>query len=77
MRFSNSELTPERRKAAVCRLLEMHFKARVGHIGGNLSSLDAMLVVFHDFLIRSRQLHSVEGAFGGRAVHGALEHREA
>lgn len=50
MRFSNSELTPERRKAAVRRLLQMHFKARVGHIGGNLSSLDAMLVVFHDFL---------------------------
>lgn len=28
----------------------MHFEARVGHIGGNLSSLDAMLVVFHEFL---------------------------
>jgi transketolase len=48
--FANSELTPERRKAAIRRLLKMHFEARVGHIGGNLSSLDAMLVVFHEFL---------------------------
>jgi transketolase len=28
----------------------MHFEAKVGHIGGNLSSLDAMLVVFHEIL---------------------------
>jgi len=28
----------------------MHFEAGVGHIGGNLSSIDAMLVVFHEFL---------------------------
>jgi len=32
------------------RLLQMHFDAGVGHIGGNLSVLDAMLVVFHEFL---------------------------
>jgi transketolase len=32
------------------RLLRMHFEAGVGHIGGNLSSLDAMLVAFHEFL---------------------------
>jgi transketolase len=32
------------------RLLKMHFDSGVGHIGGNLSSLDAMLVVFHEFL---------------------------
>ncbi len=28
----------------------MHFDSGVGHIGGNLSALDAMLVVFHEFL---------------------------
>jgi transketolase len=28
----------------------MHFESAVGHIGGNLSALDAMLVVFHDWL---------------------------
>ncbi len=28
----------------------MHYESGVGHIGGNLSSLDAILVVFHEFL---------------------------
>jgi transketolase len=32
------------------RLLQMHFESGVGHIGGNLSALDAMLVVFHEHL---------------------------
>lgn len=32
------------------RLLRMHFEAGVGHIGGNLSALDAMLIVFHEYL---------------------------
>jgi len=30
-------------KQARARLLQMHFEARTGHIGGNLSALDAML----------------------------------
>jgi transketolase len=29
------------------RLLRMHFERRVGHLGGNLSALDAMLTVHH------------------------------
>jgi transketolase len=40
----------ERIKAAKLRLLKMHFKAGVGHIGGNLSCLDAMLTLFHEQL---------------------------
>jgi transketolase len=32
------------------RLLKMHADSKVGHLGGNLSALDAMLVVFHEFL---------------------------
>jgi transketolase len=32
------------------RLLQMHFESGVGHIGGNLSALDAMLIVFHECL---------------------------
>lgn len=32
------------------RLLQMHFESGVGHIGGNLSVLDALLVVFNEFL---------------------------
>jgi len=37
-------------KRAKLRLLDMHYASGVGHIGGNLSSLDAMLLVFHEFL---------------------------
>lgn len=36
--------------AARKRLLQMHFESGVGHIGGNLSALDAMLLVFNEFL---------------------------
>ena len=36
--------------AARKRLLQMHFDSGVGHIGGNLSALDALLVVFHEYL---------------------------
>jgi transketolase len=32
------------------RLLQMHFDAGVGHIGGNLSSLDSMMLLFHEFV---------------------------
>ncbi len=32
------------------RLLQMHFESGVGHIGGNLSALDAILIVFHEYL---------------------------
>lgn len=32
------------------RLLKMHYGSGVGHIGGNLSSLDAMMLVFHEIL---------------------------
>jgi transketolase len=32
------------------RLLQMHYESGVGHIGGNLSALDAMLIVFHEYL---------------------------
>ena len=43
-------ITPELLAAARRRLLRMHHESGVGHIGGNLSSLDAMLLVFHEFL---------------------------
>lgn len=32
------------------RLLQMHFESGVGHIGGNLSCLDFLLVLFNNFL---------------------------
>ncbi|HTB21275.1 MAG TPA: transketolase [bacterium] len=37
-------------RRAQARLLEMHFNAKIGHIGGNLSSLDALLVLHHSIL---------------------------
>lgn len=45
-------LSPQDFSSARKRLLQMHFESGVGHIGGNLSALDAMLVVFHEFLGR-------------------------
>ena len=45
-----TKLTAENFSAARKRLLQMHFESGVGHIGGNLSALDAMLVVFHEYL---------------------------
>lgn len=47
---SNTRLTAENFSAARKRLLQMHFDSGVGHIGGNLSALDAMLIVFHEYL---------------------------
>jgi transketolase len=32
------------------RLLQMHFESGVGHIGGNLSCLDAMMLIHHEYL---------------------------
>ena len=37
-------------KAARKRLVSMHFESGVGHLGGNLSCLDAVLLVFHEVL---------------------------
>jgi transketolase len=41
---------PELQKQARLRLLKMHFEAKVGHIGGNLSSLDAILYLHHNVM---------------------------
>jgi transketolase len=32
------------------RLIQMHYESGVGHIGGNLSAIDAMLLVFHEIM---------------------------
>ena len=47
---TKTRLTAEKFSAARKRLLQMHFDSGVGHIGGNLSALDAMLIVFHEYL---------------------------
>jgi len=43
-------LTPIKLSTARKRLIQMHFDSGVGHIGGNLSSLDAILLVFYEYL---------------------------
>lgn len=46
----DGQLTAQDFVAARKRLLKMHFESGVGHIGGNLSALDALMVVFHEHL---------------------------
>ena len=45
MPVSKQQLTTARK-----RLLQMHFESGVGHIGGNLSCLDAMMVTMHEYV---------------------------
>ncbi len=45
-----NRLTARQFSDARKRLLQMHFDSGVGHIGGNLSALDALLIVFHEYL---------------------------
>lgn len=44
-----SSFSAQIRKAR-SRLIRMHYDAKVGHLGGNLSSLDALMVLYHSFL---------------------------
>jgi transketolase len=53
------------------RLLTMHYESGVGHIGGNLSSLDAMLVVFHEYLRGEDRFFLSKGHSAG-ALYTAL-----
>lgn len=54
-----------RRKQAKSRLLQMHYESRVGHIGGNLSSLDLLLTLFHDVLTPNDQFILSKGHAAG------------
>jgi transketolase len=64
-------LLPEDFTRARKRLLRMHFESGVGHIGGNLSALDAMLVVFHEHLRADDQFVLSKGHAAG-ALYTAL-----
>lgn len=48
--MTQSNLTAEIVTRARRRLLQMHYESGVGHIGGNLSALDAILLLFHEYL---------------------------
>ena len=45
-----SNLSSGEISAARKRLVQMHFESGVGHIGGNLSVLDLLLILFNEFL---------------------------
>ena len=64
-------MSPQVISRARKRLLQMHFESGVGHIGGNLSALDAMLVVFHEFLSGDDQFILSKGHSAG-ALYTAL-----
>lgn len=44
------KLTTSKLQEARQRLVQMHFESGVGHLGGNLSALDAMVLVYNEFL---------------------------
>jgi transketolase len=60
-----SEPWEELRRRAKVRLLEMHYESGVGHIGGNLSCLDMMLVLHHRVMRRNDQFILSKGHSAG------------
>jgi transketolase len=58
-------------RRARARLLKMHFESAVGHIGGNLSSLDLMVILHHEALGPSDQFVLSKGHSAG-ALYIAL-----
>jgi transketolase len=66
-----NSLTPALARLARRRLLEMHYASGVGHIGGNLSAIDALLVVFHDYLCAEDRFILSKGHAAG-ALYVAL-----
>jgi len=53
------------------RLLTMHHDSGVGHIGGNLSVLDAMMLVFHEYLTANDRFILSKGHAAG-ALYATL-----
>lgn len=50
--FVKVKLDSQARIRTKLRLLQMHFDSGVGHIGGDLSALDILLVLYHNILTR-------------------------
>ena len=59
-------------KKACRRLLQMHFESGVGHIGGNLSSLDAMLLLHHEYLCSERDQFILSKGHSAGALYVSL-----
>lgn len=61
----------ELQKKSCLRLLKMHYESGVGHIGGNLSALDALLYLYHYILQKDDQFILSKGHSSG-ALYIAL-----
>jgi|GEM_PF-7120182 len=75
MPISNADVLRAKR-----RLLRMHFESGVGHIGGNMSCLDALLLVQHEYLAEQDRFVLSKGHSAGAAKSGPssshIEHRQ-
>lgn len=66
MKLSKEMVTTARK-----RLLKMHYESGVGHIGGNLSCLDAMLLILHEYATTEDRFILSKGHAAG-ALYTAL-----
>ncbi len=64
------DLTSVIKKTKV-RLLDMHFKSNTGHIGGNFSCIEALIVLFHSILQASDRFILSKGHSAG-ALYATL-----
>jgi transketolase len=71
MTKSQRRLRPEDLVDARKRLLRMHYESGVGHIGGNLSALDALLILFNEY-IRPEDLFILSKGHSAGALYTAL-----
>jgi len=62
---ARSRLLPGLLRLARIRLLQMHHRAKVGHLGGNLSCFDALMLVHHEFLGRNDRFVLSKGHAAG------------
>ena len=64
-------LSREQLNEARRRLVQMHYRAKVGHLGGNLSALDATMLVHHRYMVDDAQFILSKGHSAG-ALYVAL-----
>lgn len=70
--MTGTKLTTRDLNAARRRLLQMHFESGVGHIGGNLSSLDAMLLLHREYLRPERDQFILSKGHSAGALYVSL-----
>jgi transketolase len=67
----HAAVSPRLVREARLRLVRMHYESGVGHLGGNLSSIDALLVALHEFIGEDDSLILSKGHSAG-ALYVAL-----